>query len=121
MANVNRTGASGGGQSPKKNGVRKHKMPSGRYYTVDAKGNKRYYAANNTELNATYFLQKEGMKLDKNKNLVKNNNAGIFDKDAATKKRFKVKGSKTGRTYIIDKKGKKHYYSADGMDYRNSF
>lgn len=46
-------------------------MPSGRYYTVDAKGNKRYYAANNTELNATYFLQKEGMKLDKNKNLVK--------------------------------------------------
>ena len=116
MANVNRTGASGGGQSPKKNGVRKHKMPSGRYYTVDAKGNKRYYAANNTELNATYFLQKEGMKLDKNKNLVKNNNAGIFDKDAATKKRFKVKGSKTGRTYIIDKKGKKHYYSADGME-----
>ena len=91
-------------------------MPSGRYYTVDAKGNKRYYAANNTELNATYFLQKEGMKLDKNKNLVKNNNAGIFDKDAATKKRFKVKGSKTGRTYIIDKKGKKHYYSADGME-----
>ena len=63
-----------------------------RYYTVDAKGNKRYYAANNTELNATYFLQKEGMKLDKNKNLVKNNNAGIFDKDAVTKKRFKVKG-----------------------------
>ena len=116
MANVNRTGASGGGQSPKKNGVRKHKMPSGRYYTVDAKGNKRYYAANNTELNATYFLQKEGMKLDKNKNLVKNNNAGIFDKDAVTKKRFKVKGSKTGRTYIIDKKGKKHYYSADGME-----
>ena len=116
MANVNRTGASGGGQSPKKNGVRKHKMPSGRYYTVDAKGNKRYYAANNTELNATYFLQKEGMKLDKNRNLVKNNNAGIFDKDAATKKRFKVKGSKTGRTYIIDKKGKKHYYSADGME-----
>ena len=116
MANVNRTGASGGGQSPKKNGVRKHKMPSGRYYTVDAKGNKRYYAANNTELNATYFLQKEGLKLDKNKNLVKNNNAGIFDKDAATKKRFKVKGSKTGRTYIIDKKGKKHYYSADGME-----
>ena len=116
MANVNRTGASGGGQPPKKNGVRKHKMPSGRYYTVDAKGNKRYYAANNTELNATYFLQKEGMKLDKNKNLVKNNNAGIFDKDAATKKRFKVKGSKTGRTYIIDKKGKKHYYSADGME-----
>lgn len=116
MANVNRTGASGGGQSPKKNGVRKHMMPSGRYYTVDAKGNKRYYAANNTELNATYFLQKEGMKLDKNKNLVKNNNAGIFDKDAATKKRFKVKGSKTGRTYIIDKKGKKHYYSADGME-----
>ena len=116
MANVNRTGASGGGQSPKKNGVRKHVMPSGRYYTVDAKGNKRYYAANNTELNATYFLQKEGMKLDKNKNLVKNNNAGIFDKDAATKKRFKVKGSKTGRTYIIDKKGKKHYYSADGME-----
>ena len=116
MANVNRTGASGGGQSPKKNGVRKHKMPSGRYYTIDAKGNKRYYAANNTELNATYFLQKEGMKLDKNKNLVKNNNAGIFDKDAATKKRFKVKGSKTGRTYIIDKKGKKHYYSADGME-----
>ena len=116
MANVNRTGASGGGQSPKKNGVRKHKMPSGRYYTVDAKGNKRYYAANNTELNATYFLQKEGMKLDKNKNLVKNNNAGIFDKDAATKKRFKIKGSKTGRTYIIDKKGKKHYYSADGME-----
>ena len=116
MANVNRTGASGGGQSPKKNGVRKHKMPSGRYYTVDAKGNKRYYAANNTELNATYFLQKEGMKLDKNKNLVKNNNAGIFDKDAATKKSFKVKGSKTGRTYIIDKKGKKHYYSADGME-----
>ena len=116
MANVNRTGASGGGQSPKKNGVKKHKMPSGRYYTVDAKGNKRYYAANNTELNATYFLQKEGMKLDKNKNLVKNNNAGIFDKDAATKKRFKVKGSKTGRTYIIDKKGKKHYYSADGME-----
>ena len=91
-------------------------MPSGRYYIVDAKGNKRYYAANNTELNATYFLQKEGMKLDKNKNLVKNNNAGIFDKDAATKKRFKVKGSKTGRTYIIDKKGKKHYYSADGME-----
>ena len=91
-------------------------MPSGRYYTVDAKGNKRYYAANNTELNATYFLQKEGLKLDKNKNLVKNNNAGIFDKDAATKKRFKVKGSKTGRTYIIDKKGKKHYYSADGME-----
>ena len=91
-------------------------MPSGRYYTVDAKGNKRYYAANNTELNATYFLQKEGMKLDKNRNLVKNNNAGIFDKDAATKKRFKVKGSKTGRTYIIDKKGKKHYYSADGME-----
>ena len=91
-------------------------MPSGRYYTVDAKGNKRYYAANNTELNATYFLQKEGMKLDKNKNLVKNNNAGIFDKDAVTKKRFKVKGSKTGRTYIIDKKGKKHYYSADGME-----
>ena len=116
MANVNRTGASGGGQSPKKNGVKKHMMPSGRYYTVDAKGNKRYYAANNTELNATYFLQKEGMKLDKNKNLVKNNNAGIFDKDAATKKRFKVKGSKTGRTYIIDKKGKKHYYSADGME-----
>ena len=116
MANVNRTGASGGGQSPKKNGVRKHKMPSGRYYTVDAKGNKRYYAANNTELNATYFLQKEGMKLDKNRNLVKNNNAGIFDKDAVTKKRFKVKGSKTGRTYIIDKKGKKHYYSADGME-----
>ena len=116
MTNVNRTGASGGGQSPKKNGVRKHKMPSGRYYTVDAKGNKRYYAANNTELNATYFLQKEGMKLDKNKNLVKNNNAGIFDKDAVTKKRFKVKGSKTGRTYIIDKKGKKHYYSADGME-----
>ena len=36
MANVNRTGASGGGQSPKKNGVRKHKMPSGRYYKVDA-------------------------------------------------------------------------------------
>ena len=103
-------------QSPKKNGVKKHMMPSGRYYTVDAKGNKRYYAANNTELNATYFLQKEGMKLDKNKNLVKNNNAGIFDKDAATKKRFKVKGSKTGRTYIIDKKGKKHYYSADGME-----
>jgi hypothetical protein len=91
-------------------------MPSGRYYIVDAKGNKRYYAANNTELNATYFLQKEGMKLDKNRNLVKNNNAGIFDKDAATKKRFKVKGSKTGRTYIIDKKGKKHYYSADGME-----
>lgn len=91
-------------------------MPSGRYYIVDAKGNKRYYAANNTELNATYFLQKEGMKLDKNKNLVKNNNAGIFDKDAVTKKRFKVKGSKTGRTYIIDKKGKKHYYSADGME-----
>lgn len=91
-------------------------MPSGRYYTVDAKGNKRYYAANNTELNATYFLQKEGLKLDKNKNLVKNNNAGIFDKDAVTKKRFKVKGSKTGRTYIIDKKGKKHYYSADGME-----
>ena len=116
MANVNRTGASGGGQSPKKNGVKKHMMPSGRYYTVDAKGNKRYYAANNTELNATYFLQKEGMKLDKNKNLVKNNNAGIFDKDAVTKKRFKVKGSKTGRTYIIDKKGKKHYYSADGME-----
>lgn len=116
MANVNRTGASGGGQSPKKNGVKKHMMPSGRYYTVDAKGNKRYYAANNTELNATYFLQKEGLKLDKNKNLVKNNNAGIFDKDAATKKRFKVKGSKTGRTYIIDKKGKKHYYSADGME-----
>ena len=116
MANVNRTGASGGGQPPKKNGVKKHMMPSGRYYTVDAKGNKRYYAANNTELNATYFLQKEGMKLDKNKNLVKNNNAGIFDKDAATKKRFKVKGSKTGRTYIIDKKGKKHYYSADGME-----
>lgn len=116
MANVNRTGASGGGQSPKKNGVKKHMMPSGRYYTVDAKGNKRYYAANNTELNATYFLQKEGMKLDKNRNLVKNNNAGIFDKDAATKKRFKVKGSKTGRTYIIDKKGKKHYYSADGME-----
>ena len=116
MANVNRTGASGGGRSPKKNGVKKHMMPSGRYYTVDAKGNKRYYAANNTELNATYFLQKEGMKLDKNKNLVKNNNAGIFDKDAATKKRFKVKGSKTGRTYIIDKKGKKHYYSADGME-----
>ena len=116
MANVNRTGASGGGQSPKKNGVKKHMMPSGRYYIVDAKGNKRYYAANNTELNATYFLQKEGMKLDKNKNLVKNNNAGIFDKDAVTKKRFKVKGSKTGRTYIIDKKGKKHYYSADGME-----
>ena len=116
MANVNRTGASGGGQSPKKNGVKKHMMPSGRYYTVDAKGNKRYYAANNTELNATYFLQKEGMKLDKNKNLVKNNNAGIFDKDAVTKKRFKVKGSKTGRTYIIDKKGIKHYYSADGME-----
>ena len=116
MANVNRTGASGGGQSPKKNGVKKHMMPSGRYYTVDAKGNKRYYAANNTELNATYFLQKEGLKLDKNKNLVKNNNAGIFDKDAVTKKRFKVKGSKTGRTYIIDKKGKKHYYSADGME-----
>ena len=116
MANVNRTGASGGGQSPKKNGVGRHNMPSGRYYIVDAKGNKRYYAANNTELNATYFLQKEGMKLDKNKNLVKNNNAGIFDKDAATKKRFKVKGSKTGRTYIIDKKGKKHYYSADGME-----
>lgn len=117
MANVNRTGASGGGQSPKKrNDVGKHIMPSGRYYIVDAKGNKRYYAANNTELNATYFLQKEGMKLDKNKNLVKNNNAGIFDKDAATKKRFKVKGSKTGRTYIIDKKGKKHYYSADGME-----
>ena len=116
MANVNRTGASGGGQSPKKNGVKKHMMPSGRYYTVDAKGNKRYYAANNTELNATYFLQKEGLKLDKNKKLVKNNNAGIFDKDAATKKRFKVKGSKTGRTYIIDKKGKKHYYSADGME-----
>ena len=116
MANVNRTGASGGGQSPKKNGVRKHKMPSGRYYTVDAKGNKRYYAANNTELNATYFLQKEGLKLDKNKKLVKNNNAGIFDKDAVTKKRFKVKGSKTGRTYIIDKKGIKHYYSADGME-----
>lgn len=117
MANVNRTGASGGGQSPKKrNGVGKHIMPSGRYYIVDAKGNKRYYAANNTELNATYFLQKEGMKLDKNKNLVKNNNAGIFDKDAVTKKRFKVKGSKTGRTYIIDKKGKKHYYSADGME-----
>lgn len=117
MANVNRTGASGGGQSPKKrNDVGRHNMPSGRYYIVDAKGNKRYYAANNTELNATYFLQKEGMKLDKNKNLVKNNNAGIFDKDAATKKRFKVKGSKTGRTYIIDKKGKKHYYSADGME-----
>ena len=117
MANVNRTGASGGGQSPKKrNDVGKHIMPSGRYYIVDAKGNKRYYAANNTELNATYFLQKEGMKLDKNRNLVKNNNAGIFDKDAATKKRFKVKGSKTGRTYIIDKKGKKHYYSADGME-----
>ena len=116
MANVNRTGASGGGQSPKKNGVKKHMMPSGRYYTVDAKGNKRYYAANNTELNATYFLQKEGLKLDKNKKLVKNNNAGIFDKDAVTKKRFKVKGSKTGRTYIIDKKGKKHYYSADGME-----
>ena len=117
MANVNRTGASGGGQSPKKrNDVGKHIMPSGRYYIVDAKGNKRYYAANNTELNATYFLQKEGMKLDKNKNLVKNNNAGIFDKDAVTKKRFKVKGSKTGRTYIIDKKGKKHYYSADGME-----
>ena len=117
MANVNRTGASGGGQSPKKrNDVGKHIMPSGRYYIVDAKGNKRYYAANNTELNATYFLQKEGMKLDKNKNLVKNNNAGIFYKDAATKKRFKVKGSKTGRTYIIDKKGKKHYYSADGME-----
>ena len=116
MANVNRTGASGGGRSPKKNGVKKHMMPSGRYYTVDAKGNKRYYAANNTELNATYFLQKEGLKLDKNKKLVKNNNAGIFDKDAATKKRFKVKGSKTGRTYIIDKKGKKHYYSADGME-----
>ena len=91
-------------------------MPSGRYYTVDAKGNKRYYAANNTELNATYFLQKEGLKLDKNKKLVKNNNAGIFDKDAVTKKRFKVKGSKTGRTYIIDKKGIKHYYSADGME-----
>ena len=91
-------------------------MPSGRYYTIDAKGNKRYFAANNTELNATYFLQKEGMKLDKNKNLVKNNNAGIFDKDAVTKKRFKVKGSKTGRTYIIDKKGIKHYYSADGME-----
>ena len=117
MANVNRTGASGGGRSPKKrNDVGRHNMPSGRYYIVDAKGNKRYYAANNTELNATYFLQKEGMKLDKNKNLVKNNNAGIFDKDAATKKRFKVKGSKTGRTYIIDKKGKKHYYSADGME-----
>lgn len=116
MANVNRTGASGGGQSPKKNGVKKHMMPSGRYYTVDAKGNKRYYAANNTELNATYFLQKEGLKLDKNKKLVKNNNAGIFDKDAVTKKRFKVKGSKTGRTYIIDKKGIKHYYSADGME-----
>ena len=117
MANVNRTGASGGGQSPKKrNDVGRHNMPSGRYYIVDAKGNKRYYAANNTELNATYFLQKEGLKLDKNKNLVKNNNAGIFDKDAATKKRFKVKGSKTGRTYIIDKKGKKHYYSADGME-----
>ena len=117
MANVNRTGASGGGQSPKKrNDVGRHNMPSGRYYIVDAKGNKRYYAANNTELNATYFLQKEGMKLDKNRNLVKNNNAGIFDKDAATKKRFKVKGSKTGRTYIIDKKGKKHYYSADGME-----
>ncbi len=33
----------------------------------------------------------------------------VFDKDAVTKKRFKVKGSKTGRTYIIDKKGKKHY------------
>ena len=117
MANVNRTGASGGGRSPKKrNDVGRHNMPSGRYYIVDAKGNKRYYAANNTELNATYFLQKEGMKLDKNKNLVKNNNAGIFDKDAVTKKRFKVKGSKTGRTYIIDKKGKKHYYSADGME-----
>ena len=117
MANVNRTGASGGGRSPKKrNDVGRHNMPSGRYYIVDAKGNKRYYAANNTELNATYFLQKEGMKLDKNKNLVKNNNAGIFDKDAATKKRFKVKGSKTGRTYIIDKKGKKHYYSADGTE-----
>lgn len=117
MANVNRTGASGGGRSPKKrNDVGRHNMPSGRYYIVDAKGNKRYYAANNTELNATYFLQKEGMKLDKNRNLVKNNNAGIFDKDAATKKRFKVKGSKTGRTYIIDKKGKKHYYSADGME-----
>ena len=116
MANVNRTGASGGGPSPKKNGVKKHMMPSGRYYTVDAKGNKRYYAANNTELNATYFLQKEGLKLDKNKKLVKNNNAGIFDKDAVTKKRFKVKGSKTGRTYIIDKKGIKHYYSADGME-----
>ena len=117
MANVNRTGASGGGQSPKKrNDVGRHYMPSGRYYTIDAKGNKRYFAANDTELNATYFLQKEGMKLDKNKNLVKNNNAGIFDKDAATKKRFKVKGSKTGRTYIIDKKGKKHYYSADGME-----
>ena len=117
MANVNRTGASGGGQSPKKrNDVGRHYMPSGRYYTIDAKGNKRYFAANDTELNATYFLQKEGMKLDKNKNLVKNNNAGIFDKDAVTKKRFKVKGSKTGRTYIIDKKGKKHYYSADGME-----
>ena len=117
MANVNKTGASGGGQSPKKrNDVGRHYMPSGRYYTIDAKGNKRYFAANNTELNATYFLQKEGMKLDKNKNLVKNNNAGIFDKDAVTKKRFKVKGSKTGRTYIIDKKGKKHYYSADGME-----
>ena len=117
MANVNRTGASGGGQSPKKrNDVGRHYMPSGRYYTIDAKGNKRYFAANDTELNATYFLQKEGMKLDKNKNLVKNNNAGIFDKDAVTKKRFKVKGSKTGRTYIIDKKGIKHYYSADGME-----
>lgn len=117
MANVNKTGASGGGQSPKKrNDVGRHYMPSGRYYTIDAKGNKRYFAANDTELNATYFLQKEGMKLDKNKNLVKNNNAGIFDKDAVTKKRFKVKGSKTGRTYIIDKKGKKHYYSADGME-----
>ena len=117
MANVNRTGASGGGQSPKKrNDVGRHYMPSGRYYTIDAKGNKRYFAANDTELNATYFLQKEGMKLDKNKNLVKNNNAGIFDKDAVAKKRFKVKGSKTGRTYIIDKKGKKHYYSADGME-----
>ena len=117
MANVNKTGASGGGQSPKKrNDVGRHYMPSGRYYTIDAKGNKRYFAANNTELNATYFLQKEGMKLDKNKNLVKNNNAGIFDKDAVTKKRFKVKGSKTGRTYIIDKKGIKHYYSADGME-----
>ena len=61
MANVNRTGASGGGRSPKKrNDVGRHNMPSGRYYIVDAKVNKRYYAANNTELNATYFLQKEG-------------------------------------------------------------